>query len=159
MGASAGYGNSATTAISARRIGRSSPWCPRRRGMDEDYDACDLENWFLHPERRRPGDHPLVPPAGIVRYDGPNLPLDWDPGYRARQGADSLARILRRSRLTAMTRRPFRPVPDPTTGKIKYDVDTTATVPPTRSGSTWLSGPARRARAVLQALFAFMVIG
>ena len=96
--------------------------------MDEDYDACDLENWFLAiqsadgqviiPSFHRPG-HPPVPgePDDDCR---PTLPSD-----RTTQHDDSQSRILR-----PRGRRP-RPVadafpdlvPDPTTGKINYDVD------------------------------------
>ena len=47
------------------------PGDPDAVGMDEDYDACDLENWFLAiqsadgqviiPSFHRSGDHPLRP--------------------------------------------------------------------------------------------------
>ena len=38
---------------------------PQRAGMDEDYDAVDLENWFLAMQSADgSGDDPVVPPAG-----------------------------------------------------------------------------------------------
>ena len=54
---------------------------PNAQGMDEDYDACDLENWFLAIQS---ADGQVMIPSfhrpGIIRYDltNPNAPVnDW----------------------------------------------------------------------------------
>src|SRR5579875_1525334 len=51
-------------------------------GMDEDYDACDLENWFLAIQS---ADGQVMIPSfhrpGIVRYQDQNNRFDWDPTF------------------------------------------------------------------------------
>ena len=46
--------------------------------MDEDYDACDLENWFLAIQS---ADGQVIIPSfhrpGIIRYDPNNGVNDW----------------------------------------------------------------------------------
>ena len=46
--------------------------------MDEDYDACDLENWFLAIQS---ADGQVIIPSfhrpGIIRYDPKNGVNDW----------------------------------------------------------------------------------
>ncbi len=46
--------------------------------MDEDYDACDLENWFLAIQS---ADGQVIIPSfhrpGIIRYDPKNGVSDW----------------------------------------------------------------------------------
>ncbi len=50
-------------------------------GMDEDYDACDLENWFLAIQS---ADGQVMIPSfhrpGIIRVDGNNNINDWTTG-------------------------------------------------------------------------------
>ena len=82
-----------------------------------------------HPERRRPGDHPLVPPAGDhpVRPDRTRDQRLERPPITSNRGAtwaDSAARILRPVAADGHDAATFPDlVPDPTTGKITYDVD------------------------------------
>ena len=138
-------------------------------GMDEDYDACDLENWFLaHPERRRPGDRPLVPPAGDHLVD-PTDPTDNDwtrtrPRYTDAEqlvATRAMSRILRPRAIDGhspdLVPRPASPTP---TGKITYDVDNDGDGV---TDSVWLDlgYPAQRSPEgqLYKPLFAFMVIG
>ena len=77
MGPNAAYGNFRYNGgILSANPGQMQPGDPDAVGMDEDYDACDLENWFLAiqsadgqvmiPSFHRPGDHPLRPPTNGV---------------------------------------------------------------------------------------------
>ena len=115
-----------------------------------------------HPERRRPGDHSVVPPAGRRSGSNPTNATvaatnDWlDYGRLVR-----MSRILR----PAAGRRPRRdhvPRPGPRlrTGKITYDVDNDGDG---MTDSVWLDlgyPPAATPSAQLyKPLFAFMVIG
>ena len=54
------------------------PGDPDAVGMDEDYDACDLENWFLAIQS---ADGQVIIPSfhrpGILRYDPKNGVNDW----------------------------------------------------------------------------------
>ena len=121
------------------------------------------------PERRRPGDDPVVPPAGhhplrpdqhgrlrndwhASNFDGPNSRIDFsdsavaDPPPGAADGHDPAT---------------FPDlIPDPTTGKITYDVDNDGDGV---TDSVWLDlgYPARRDSSgkLYKPLFAFMVIG
>jgi hypothetical protein len=144
---------------------------PSTVGMDEDYDACDLENWFLAIQS---ADGQVNIPSfhrpGILRYDPNNLNLpanDWSGVYRfppALQGfpnTDSLGRILRPVAADGNDAATFPDlIPDPVTGKITYDVDNDGDGV---TDSVWLDlgYPARRdSRGQLyKPLFAFMVIG
>jgi large repetitive protein len=101
--------------------------------MDEDYDACDLENWFLAIQS---ADGQVVIPS--FHRPGILSPQDWHPtlpvnvanpaagGY----GTDSLAitraygKLLRPRAADGHSPISFPDLrPDPTTGKITYDVD------------------------------------
>lgn len=138
---------------------------PNAIGMDEDYDAADLENWFLAIQS---ADGQVTIPSfhrpGIVRYQDQANRMDWDPAFRYAGGtpnADSLSRILRPVAADGHDAATFPDlVPDPTTGKITYDVDNDGDG---ITDSVWvdLGYPARRdARGKLfKPLFAFMVIG
>ena len=133
--------------------------------MDEDYDACDLENWFLAIQS---ADGQLIIPSfhrpGIVRFDpnNPNNPAnDWSAAYRASQGIDSLSRILRPVAADGNDAATFPDLtPDPNTGKITYDVDNDGDGV---TDSVWvdLGYPARpdSSGRLYKPLFAFMVIG
>ena len=147
---------------------------PNSVGMDEDYDAVDLENWFLAmqsadgsvmiPSFHRPAairnDSTLATyPTAIYDWGGPqnaafekNGPTNW---------ADSASRILRPRAADGHDAATFPDlVPDPTTHQITYDVDNDGDGKP---DSVWLDlgYPARRnAQGQLyKPLFAFMVIG
>ena len=64
--------------------------------MDEDYDACDLENWFLAIQS---ADGQVIVPSfhrsGIIRYDPQNGVNDWARTNPSGNWSDSAARILR----------------------------------------------------------------
>src|SRR5206468_11480027 len=86
---------------------------PNSLGMDEDYDACDLENWFLAIQS---ADGQVTIPSfhrpGILTAD------DWTSSNVA-----SRAKILR-PRPVDHPSGSFVPLlPDPATGQITYDVD------------------------------------
>ncbi len=163
IGANAVYGNFRYNGINANKV-----------GMDEDYDACDLENWFL---ALQSADGQVMIPSfhrpAAIRYDpngiGGAVVNDWqrvnqDPnpitggtGY----WPTSAARILRPVAADGNDSATFPDLtPDPTTGKITYDVDNDGDGV---TDSVWLDlgYPARRdARGQLyKPLFAFMVIG
>ena len=140
---------------------------PNSVGMDEDYDACDLENWFLAIQS---ADGQVMIPSfhrpAIIRVDGNNNVNDW---LRLNQSnpnggslfADSAARILRPCQADGHDSATFKDlVPDTNTGKIPYDVDNDGDGTP---DSVWLDlgYPARRDASgrLFKPLFAFMVIG
>ncbi len=146
--------------------------------MDEDYDACDLENWYLAIQS---ADGQVMIPSfhrpGILRYNPllntPPVPaqtnnaLDWNSSFRFPNGlfglpnTDSLGRILRPVAADGHDAATFPDlIPDPVTGKITYDVDNDGDGV---TDSVWLDlgYPSRRdSRGQLyKPLFAFMVIG
>ncbi len=147
---------------------------PTTVGMDEDYDACDLENWFLAIQS---ADGQVIIPSfhrpGILRYT-PSVPLastnnslDWNQAFRFPNGlfglpnTDSLGRILRPVAADGHDALTFPDlIPDPVTGKITYDVDNDGDGV---TDSVWLDlgyPPRRDARGQFyKPLFAFMVIG
>jgi large repetitive protein len=143
---------------------------PSTLGMDEDYDACDLENWFLAVQSA--DGHVTIPSfhrPGIIRWDVPNGINDWlrqnQSNPPANGGgalwAESAARILRPCQIDGHDSATFPDLyPDPTTGQIPYDVDNDGDRVP---DSVWLDlgYPARRdpSGRLYKPLFAFMVIG
>jgi hypothetical protein len=170
MGAKAVYGNFRHNGnLLAGNPGPAVPGSPRVAGMDEDYDACDLENWFL--AMQSADGHVIIPsfhrPA-IIRYDPTGaVPVnDWARhNVSGPNGtslfADSAARILRPVAFDGHDQATFPDlIPDATTGKITYDVDNDGDG---ISDSVWLDlgYPARKdSRGQLyKPLFAFMVIG
>ena len=136
---------------------------PNTVGMDEDYDACDLENWFLAIQS---ADGQVIIPSfhrpGIIRYDPKNGVNDWARNAtRPRHWADSAARILRPVAADGHDLATFPDlVPDPATGKITFDVDNDADG---ITDSVWLDlgYPARpdASGRLSKPLFAFLVIG
>ncbi|MGO9921897.1 MAG: hypothetical protein ACLQIB_45285 [Isosphaeraceae bacterium] len=140
---------------------------PHQAGMDEDYDACDLENWFLAlqsadgqvmiPSFHRPAAIRVDPANGVNDWtrqnlDGPNNTTNW---------ATSAARILRPVAADGNDAGTFGNLtPDPNTGQIAYDVDNDGDG---MTDSVWLDlgYPARRdaKNQLYKPLFAFMVIG
>ena len=130
--------------------------------MDEDYDACDLENWFLAIQS---ADGQVIIPSfhrpGIIRYDPKNGVNDWARTNPAGNWADSAARILRPVAADGHDLATFPDlVPDPATGKITFDVDNDADG---ITDSVWLDlgYPARpdASGRLSKPLFAFLVIG
>ena len=139
---------------------------PGSVGMDEDYDACDLENWFLAIQS---ADGQVIIPSfhrpSVIRYHDSNVNnpqlMDWDPTFRATYWNDSASRILRPVAADGHDSTAFpNLVPDKTTGKITYDVDNDGDG---LTDSVWLDlgYPARRdANGLMyKPMFAFMVIG
>ena len=135
---------------------------PNTVGMDEDYDACDLENWFLAIQS---ADGQVIIPSfhrpGIIRYDPKNGVNDWARTNPAVDWADSAARILRPVAADGHDPATFPDlVPDPATGKITFDVDNDADG---ITDSVWLDlgYPARpdASGRLSKPLFAFLVIG
>jgi hypothetical protein len=159
-----GTAGSATTAY---------PGNPNSMAMDEDYDACDLENWYL---ALQSADGQVMIPSfhrpGIIRNEVPVLGKnatinDWQnlnplsSTSVAGAFADSASRILRPRNVDGNDATTFPDLnPDPVTGKITYDVDNDGDG---ATDSVWLDlgYPARRdSRGQLyKPLFAFMVIG
>ncbi len=139
---------------------------PNQFGMDEDYDACDLDNWFLAIQS---ADGQVMIPSfhrpAIIRYDTGaqtgTVINDWQPLNTSNGFShDSAARILRPIQNLGNDAATFPDLhPDPT-GKITYDVDNDGDG---LTDSVWLDlgYPARRdSRGKLyKPLFAFMVIG
>ena len=129
-------------------------------GMDEDYDAVDLENWFL---AMQSADGSVIIPSfhrpAAIRYD-PNGVAgtainDWQSST-----PDSMARILRPRQFDGNDPNTFPDLVPNATGGITYDVDNDGDG---QTDSVWvdLGYPARRnAQGQLyKPLFAFMVIG
>ncbi len=134
--------------------------------MDEDYDACDLENWFLAIQS---ADGNVMIPSfhrpSIIRIDPNYNTNDWLRQNQSNNGgslfADSAARILRPCQADGHDASTFPDlVPDSNTGKIAYDVDNDGDGTP---DSVWLDlgYPARKDSSgrLYKPLFAFMVIG
>ncbi|MFO0889280.1 MAG: hypothetical protein U0790_09090 [Isosphaeraceae bacterium] len=133
---------------------------PGAVGMDEDYDAVDLENWFL---AMQSADGQVVIPSfhrpAAVRYDpngvGGAAINDW-----LGTAPDSTARILRPRRADGHDATTFPDLVPDATGRITYDVDNDGDG---ISDSVWvdLGYPARRNAQgrLFKPLFAFMVIG
>ena len=135
-------------------------------GMDEDYDACDLENWFLAIQS---ADGQVMIPSfhrpAIIRVDVNNNINDWTRTNQSNRTAplwaDSAARILRPRQADGHDAATFKDLtPDPNTGQIQYDVDNDGDGNP---DSVWLDlgYPARKDASgrLYKPLFAFMVIG
>jgi len=136
-----------------------TPGDPNVVGMDEDYDACDLENWFLAIQS---ADGKVIVPSfhrpGILRgLQVPPPPVnDW-----ISPTAESQARILRPRAADGHDQTAFPNLyPDPTTGKITFDVDNDGDG---QTDSVWVDlgyPPRQDTRGQLyKPMFAFMVIG
>ena len=131
---------------------------PNTTGMDEDYDAVDLENWFL---AMQSADGSVIIPSfhrpAVVRYDLANTTNDWSrsPGWTF-----DMARILRPVAADGHDAATFPDLVPGPNGRITYDVDNDGDG---QTDSVWvdLGYPARRnAQGQLyKPLFAFMVIG
>ena len=137
-------------------------------GMDEDYDACDLENWFLAIQS---ADGQVMVPSfhrpGIIRADpsdpsfpsnpvGPSAPNDW-----RNTAPDSAARFLRPRSVDGHDPISFPDLlPDLATGKVVFDVDNDGDG---NTDSVWLDlgFPARlnSEGKLYKPLFSFLVLG
>ncbi len=128
---------------------------PNAVGMDEDYDACDLENWFLAIQS---ADGHIVVPSfhrpGILRFASATN-NDW-----VNQTADSSARILRPRTADGHSPEAFPDLTPDATGKVRFDVDNDGDGV---SDAVWLDlgYPASRNATgqLMKPLFAFTVIG
>jgi len=137
---------------------------PSLCGMDEDYDACDLENWFL---ALQSGDSQVMIPSfhrpGILVYDnsitdpvsGTGVYDDW-----ASQNPFSASKILRPRKADGHNAIAFRDLKPNTDGTIDYDVDNDGDGV---TDSVWLDlgYPPRRNTdgRLYKPLYAFMIIG
>ena len=135
---------------------------PNTTGMDEDYDAVDLENWFL---AMQSADGLVMIPSfhrpAAIRIDIPNGYYDWGgPTNTTPAWADSASRILRPRLADGHDATTFPDLVPGANGQITYDVDNDGDG---QTDSVWvdLGYPARRnAQGQLyKPLFAFMVIG
>jgi hypothetical protein len=133
---------------------------PNTTGMDEDYDAVDLENWFL---AMQSADGSVIIPSfhrpAVVRYDPANKTSDWSRDVTNGWTFD-MARILRPVAADGHDATTFPDLVPGANGRITYDVDNDGDG---QTDSVWvdLGYPARRnAQGQLyKPLFAFMVIG
>jgi len=135
---------------------------PNTTGMDEDYDAVDLENWFL---AMQSADGSVIIPSfhrpAAIRIDPANGYYDWGgPTNTTPAWADSASRILRPRQADGHDATTFPDLVPGPNGQITYDVDNDGDG---QTDSVWvdLGYPARRnAQGQLyKPLFAFMVIG
>ena len=142
---------------------------PNAVGMDEDYDACDLENWFLAiqsadgqviiPSFHRPALLRASPTDTTFPNNTPGTTAtnDW-----RNTSFDSAARFLRPRAIDHNGNTTAFPdlIPDPKTGKITYDVDNDGDG---ITDAVWLDlgfPPQRDAQGLLyKPLYAFTIIG
>src|SRR5271166_3995828 len=163
MGAGAIYGNFRYNGgLLSGNATFTQPGDPNAVGMDEDYDACDLENWFLAIQS---ADGQVIIPSfhrpAAIRIDPANGYYDWGgPTNTTPAWADSASRILRPRQADGHDAATFPDLVPGPNGQITYDVDNDGDG---QTDSVWvdLGYPARRnAQGQLyKPLFAFMVIG
>ncbi|SIO11677.1 hypothetical protein SAMN05444166_2535 [Singulisphaera sp. GP187] len=133
-------------------------------GMDEDYDACDLENWFL---AMQSGDSQIMIPSfhrpGILVYDSiVKDPITGVAPYDDWKSKNvfSASKILRPRAVDGHDANTFKPLYPNASGKITYDVDNDGDG---TTDSVWLDlgYPPRRNTdgRLFKPLFAFMIIG
>ena len=145
-------------------IGPQSFGDPSTFGMDEDYDACDLENWFL--ALQSADGSVMIPsfhrPGILTKFDWTNSydPVNNSPAQNA-AAIMSMAKILRpRSIDNYAPSFPADPTPNSTTGQITYDIDNDGDG---ITDSVWLDlgYPSLRDPRGLtfKPMFAFMVLG
>ncbi len=131
-------------------------------GMDEDYDAPDLENWFLAVQS---ADGQVVIPS----FHRPGILTAQDWSYKVNNPTNTAtlnhlavagaAKILRPRSVDNSPNFPADPLPD-ATGKITYDVDNDGDGV---TDSVWLDlgYPVQRdiSGKLFKPLFAFLIIG
>ena len=139
------------------------PGDPDSVGMDEDYDACDLENWFLAIQS---ADGQVVVPSfhrpGVLTGPAVGAKNDWtvnSPLYNSAPWGNP--KILRPRQADNSPLFPPDPsTPDPTTGRLNYDIDNDGDG---ITDSVWvdLGYPVQRdpGGKLYKPLFAFMVLG
>ena len=136
---------------------------PDAVGMDEDYDACDLENWFLAIQS---ADGQVMIPSfhrpGILTADDWTLPVyDTTVNPPVIINAPNRAKILRPRQIDNSPLFPYDPsVVDPTSRRLTYDIDNDGDGV---TDSVWLDlgYPVQRDPngKLYKPLFAFMVLG
>ena len=134
---------------------------PDAIGMDEDYDACDLENWYL--ALQSADGQVMIPsfhrPGILTALDWTNTYLSTNTPAQNALGVMSMSKILRPRAVDNSPLFPPDPIPD-STGHIKYDIDNDGDG---ITDSVWLDlgfPPQRDGRGLtFKPLFAFMVIG
>jgi len=142
---------------------------PNAVGMDEDYDACDLDNWFLAIQS---ADGQVVIPSfhrpAIIRADesdNNNAPNNGNTAFNGATdwnltGADSMARILRPRTKDGHSALSFPDLLPNANGRITYDVDNDGDGV---TDSVWLDlgYPAKRDSTgqLFKPLFSFLVVG
>jgi large repetitive protein len=140
--------------------------------MDEDYDACDLENWFLAiqsadgsiaiPSFHRPGILSRNVSPALANTDN-----DWTRQWANATTADqqllvlrAMSRILRPRQIDGHSPLSFPDLIPDSTGNITYDVDNDGDG---KNESVWLDlgyPPRRNAEGKsYKPMFAFLVIG
>ena len=168
------YGNFRYNGVLNPPVNGYVPFGPNFVGMDEDYDACDLENWFLAiqsadgqvmiPSFHRPAiirnDSAVNNPPTVNDWRNIN-PLSTNNQLAAFAWPDSASRILRPRNIDGHDAATFPDlVPSTATGQINYDVDNDGDG---QTDSVWvdLGFPARPdpSGRLYKPLFAFMVIG
>jgi hypothetical protein len=153
--------------------GSTSIGSPEQVGMDEDYDACDLENWFMAiqsadgqvmiPSFHRPG----ILVTNLDPSTGQILSSDWTANLNSgtlgerQRAVMAVSKILRPRKIDNSPAFPDDPMsPDPVTGQINYDVDNDGDGV---TDSVWLDlgypVQKRPAGKLYKPLFAFMVLG
>jgi len=134
---------------------------PDAIGMDEDYDACDLENWFL--ALQSADGEVMIPsfhrPGILTAADWTNVLNSGNTNALNAAAIMSVSKILRPRQTDNSPYFPADPVPD-NQGKIRYDVDNDGDGV---TDSVWLDlgYPSQRdpRGRTFKPLFAFMVIG
>ncbi|RUL82036.1 hypothetical protein TsocGM_24040, partial [Tautonia sociabilis] len=154
---------------------RPVPFNVNLLAADEDYDAPDLENWFLAvqsadgntviPSFHRPGilavdNNPVSPTYGLTDMNVPH-PSTLTPGTaQYRRAVRAISKILRPRPVDHPTAGFSDLTPDATTGKIEYDVDNDGDG---ITDSVWLDVgfPVQRSTdgRLYKPLAAFMVLG
>jgi hypothetical protein len=138
-------------------------------GMDEDYDACDLENWFLAiqsadgqtmiPSFHRPGIL-VANPANLTDNDWTRTPSKATDAGQLLLATRAMSKILRPRAVDGHHPVSFPDLLPDATGKIQYDVDNDGDG---INDSVWLDlgyPPKRDIEGKLfKPLFSFMVIG
>ena len=135
-----------------------------RVAMDEDYDAPDLENWFL---AMQSADGQVVIPSfhrpSIIRVDeNPLTPANLQVNDWKNSGTEVRAKFLRPRRIDHPGSGGSFPdlIPDATTGRITYDIDNDGDGV---TDSVWLDfgAPVQRSATgkLFKALYAPMVLG
>ena len=137
-------------------------------GADEDYDGVDLENWFL---ALQSADGQVMIPSfhrpGILQFErdqstGAVTADDWTNLSTSSVVPVSVSRskILRRRAIDMGSGFPTDPRPDPSTGRITFDVDNDGDGV---TDSVWLDlgYPVQRdpSGKLYKPMFAFMVLG